>query len=80
MIENDLCDAYLSKYEVASYVLGEPLAVSHIVNRKGPVRYDFIYCKSKVIDINDVDYRLEEAIKASGDHAFVVMKFELNDE
>lgn len=70
--DNGLSDAFLSVFD-GKYEKGTPLAVSHVVNRKGPARYDFIFANKTMVLIENVEYKLEEALKASGDHAFVIM-------
>lgn len=72
LIENGLSDALLSVFD-GKYEAGKPLITSHIVSKKGPARYDFIFVNKKCIEVKNVDYKLIEAKEATGDHAFVVM-------
>lgn len=46
--------------------------ISHMINGKKPVRYDFIFV-SKNIEVNNVSYDYETAKNASADHAIVVV-------
>ncbi|KZE36314.1 hypothetical protein AV656_14285 [Bhargavaea cecembensis] len=52
-----------------------PLAVSHLVSRKYPKRYDYIFV-SDHFKVIHAEYRLEEAIRAGGDHAMVIADLE----
>lgn len=74
--DNGLKDAYLHSFD-GEYSKGLPLAVSHEVKRKGPARYDLIFINDEIIDAKWVEYKLQEAKDASGDHAFVVMNFDV---
>lgn len=73
LLENGLTDSLISSK--ASYNNGHPLAISHEVKNRGSVRYDFIFVNEEYISVEDVTYNLRDAKKATGDHAFVIMKF-----
>ena len=71
--DSGLQDAYAALFNKESYKKGEPLAVSHIVNKKVPKRYDFIYIR-RDLDIFRCEYLYKESIEASADHAMVAAK------
>lgn len=74
--DNGLKDVYLNSFD-GEHIKGQPLAVSQEVKRKGPARYDFIFANDEIINVERVEYKLQEAKDASGDHVFVVMDFEV---
>lgn len=71
LVEIQLIDAYTSAYDVESYVRGTPLTKSHMIRRKGAVRYDFLFVKDSY-KIEYMDYKYEEAIAAGSDHAIII--------
>jgi hypothetical protein len=71
--DSGLQDAYAALFNKESYKEGEPLVISHIVNKKKPKRYDFIYIK-RDFDIFICEYLYKESIEASADHAMVIAK------
>lgn len=75
--DNGLSDAFLRVLDGGCGV-NNPIAVSHIVNRKGPVRYDFIFINKESVEVENVEYKLEEAQAATGDHAFVIMDYTIH--
>ena len=72
--DNGLSDAFVCAFE-GDYEGKKPLAISHMVSKKTPVRYDFIFINKKSINVEKVEYKLSEAQAATGDHAFVVMDY-----
>lgn len=74
--DNGLKDAFLNVFD-GNHEEGQPLAVSHVVNRKGTAMYNFIFINNKVVKIADMNYNLDEAKPATGNHAFVVMNYEM---
>ena len=72
--DNGLSDAFVCACE-GDYEEKRPLAISHMVSKKTPVRYDFIFINKKSIKVEKVEYKLSEAQAATGDHAFVVMDY-----
>lgn len=71
LYRQNLCDAFIKDYDVARYVPGKPLAISHMVQNKFSRRYDFVFVK-RDIDVKSVCYLYEEARAASSDHAIVI--------
>lgn len=53
-----------------------PLAVSHLVRARQPVRYDHIWA-SRDLQVVDVRYLYDEAVAAGSDHAVVIADFEV---
>ena len=69
--EIGLKDLYSIDFNPKDYVDGQPLAVSHMIKRKGPCRYDFIFGNTDRLDIEKVDYDYEGAVRATADHAMI---------
>ncbi|MRH41571.1 hypothetical protein GH741_02650 [Aquibacillus halophilus] len=53
-----------------------PLTTSHIINKKYHKRYDYIFNSSN-FNVKNVQYRLDESLKAGSDHAMVVTDYEI---
>jgi len=68
--ELGLKDSIIFNYDTNGYTKGKPLAVSHMINGKKPVRYDFIFVSNK-LDVKDTCYDYEKAKHATADHAIV---------
>ena len=71
-----LVDAYVKANNITECEEGKYLTTSHIVRRKGPVRYDFLFINNNM-DILSCDYLYEESIKADSDHALIVARIEI---
>ena len=71
LVEIQMVDAYACAYDKASYVKGVPLTKSHMIRRKGAVRYDFLFVKDTA-NVESTDYRYDEAIAAGSDHAIII--------
>lgn len=69
-----LIDAFIHCYGIDNYVEGQPLATSHIVRRKGAVRYDFLFVKD-TFQIDSFIYNYDDAITAGSDHALLLAEF-----
>ncbi|WP_096273389.1 hypothetical protein [Paucisalibacillus globulus] len=54
-----------------------PLTASHIINGKFPKRYDYIF-SSEEFKVKNVEYRMEDSLKAGSDHAMVVTDLQLD--
>lgn len=65
-------------YQKANGDLSVQYPVSYIINSKVHKRYDFIYASSKFHPMN-VEYQLEESVKASSDHAMVIADLKLSN-
>lgn len=74
--DNGLSDAYTCVVE-DGHEANATLPISHLVNKKGPVRYDFIFINKKCIKVENMEYKLGEAQAATGDHAFLVMDYKI---
>jgi endonuclease/exonuclease/phosphatase family metal-dependent hydrolase len=53
-----------------------PLTTSYIVNKKYNKRYDYIFASNE-FKVKNVEYRLEQSLKAGSDHAMVVTDLEI---
>lgn len=71
--EYGLQDSYALNYDKSLFKEGTPLAVSHIINKRKPVRYDFCFINNKFKPI-DVSYKYNEAKDASADHAILLVR------
>jgi len=65
-----LKDSKTINYDIDSFVYGEPLDVSFMVNGIKPMRYDFVFVSDKV-RVSDVVYDYDGAVAATADHAVV---------
>lgn len=73
LVAKGLKDSFAKNYDTNQFVEGAPLAVSHMINRKKPARYDFIFANEK-LNVIEVKYEYEKAVDATADHAIVVAK------
>lgn len=71
LIKQGMSDAFATLYDKSSYIPGEPLITSHIINKKINRRYDFVFVNNQYKTLS-VDYLYDEAVKASSDHAMIV--------
>ena len=67
-----LRDSFTINYDVNRFVEGMPLTISHMINGKKPVRYDFVFVNEK-IEVHDVSYDYDAAKKATADHAIILL-------
>lgn len=72
--DNGLVDAYTCVVD-DKHENNATLPISHLVNKKGPVRYDYIFISKEYIKVENMEYKLAEAQAATGDHAFLVMDY-----
>ena len=66
-----LKDAYILSHAEHAMMNGVPLATSHIVKGRGPVRYDHLFVR-KEMKISKIGYHYEEAVAAGSDHALLI--------
>ena len=66
-----LLDSYVTANNITESEEGKCLTTSYHVNRKGNVRYDFLFVNQN-INIGSCKYLYEEAIEATSDHALIV--------
>ncbi len=60
---------------ISENIASNPLETSYVIRGNYKKRYDYIFVSSKW-DVINVEYRLEGAIEAGGDHAIVIGEFE----
>ena len=70
-----LLDSYVVANGITECEEGKCITVSFHVNRKGDVRYDFLYVKSG-IQVLSCKYLYKEAIEATADHALIVAQLQ----
>jgi endonuclease/exonuclease/phosphatase family metal-dependent hydrolase len=64
-------DSYVIANHITEHEEGLPLTTSHFIQRKGNVRYDFLFVKSD-FKIERMEYQFHEAIAAGSDHALLL--------
>ena len=79
-INNNLTDCFAKNFNPKNFLEGNPLTTSHIINnnRKCSVRknkrYDFVFLNLNKINFKNIEYNLENAFKATSDHAYITLK------
>jgi len=78
--DNGMQDAYACVYDKDTYVPGKYLATSHLVSRgkDRERRYDFVFVRSDLFQVDHCSYSYEEAQEASADHAIVRAELDWN--
>lgn len=66
-----LSDAFVLFHDVATKSDIVPLAVSHRINNKIPVRYDFIFVNNS-FNVKSFSYDYKNAVNAGSDHAILI--------
>lgn len=70
-----LKDAYLEQHRNLM-IDRNPLATSHVVKGRGPVRYDHLFVRN-TIPIKMMEYYYEDAVAAGSDHAMLICEIDV---